>query len=316
MTAARINKTWRQISTIKHKKDGAWVDHTSLYARSENSWHEVDLNAEQKDPAYHVWKAYADDENGTGISLDPTDKDYIGFLTGQTTSVVDIEDESIFDWSLVKGATGETGVGTVDEIKDVTGWEELPASGADVTDYSAISLTARAYVDGDFFGSLSETLTGLSSTNFTEEVSGLLDQVSGVSSLGDLPTVLTEVIGSLSTVRLDEASIIGIQDEYQQLGLDVLNSNGDTTTAFNNLTAKMAETDEFVLEINEQLGTLIVEGNSVSYSQFTNYSLLVDSINGTLESTVNQISNTDTGLVAAHSRIDQTIRHDDWAGYQ
>jgi hypothetical protein len=103
MSAARINKTWRQISAIRHKQNGVWVDHTTLYAKSENTWHEVDLTAEQKDPAYHVWKAYADDEFGTGISLEPMDKEYIGFMTGQTSAVVDLSDPLLFDWSLIVG---------------------------------------------------------------------------------------------------------------------------------------------------------------------------------------------------------------------
>ena len=84
MSAIKVNGTWKQVSSIKIKKDGAWQEHSAVYARLEGAWHLIDLGAEPLDPAYHVWKAYADDELGTGITLDPTNKHYLGLATGQT----------------------------------------------------------------------------------------------------------------------------------------------------------------------------------------------------------------------------------------
>lgn len=58
---------------------------------------------------YYTWIKYADDDKGTGISDDPTNKTYIGFAYNKTTA-----DESInkadYTWSLIKGEKGDTGV--------------------------------------------------------------------------------------------------------------------------------------------------------------------------------------------------------------
>jgi len=56
--------------------------------------------------AFHMWKAYADDANGSGISLNSVGKSYIGFAMNRTVSTVDITDPNIFDWALFKGADG------------------------------------------------------------------------------------------------------------------------------------------------------------------------------------------------------------------
>jgi len=114
MSAIKINGTWQRVSAIKIKKGGVWADHTALYARLEGAWHLIDLGAEAKGPAYHVWKAYADDAFGVGISLDPTDKKYLGFATGQTVAEPNLSDPTIFDWSLIKGKDGVDGT-DVDE---------------------------------------------------------------------------------------------------------------------------------------------------------------------------------------------------------
>ena len=107
MSAIKVNGTWKQVSSIKIKKDGAWQEHSAVYARLEGAWHLIDLGAEPLDPAYHVWKAYADDELGTGITLDPTNKHYLGLATGQRSETPDLSDPSVFDWSLIKGEDGE-----------------------------------------------------------------------------------------------------------------------------------------------------------------------------------------------------------------
>ena len=46
----------------------------------------------------YTWVAYADDGSGTGISLSPTGKAYIGIAVNQTSATVDITDPSVFDW--------------------------------------------------------------------------------------------------------------------------------------------------------------------------------------------------------------------------
>lgn len=52
---------------------------------------------------FYTWTAYANDANGGGISLDPTNKAYLGTAANQTTDEVDISDPSVFTWVKVQG---------------------------------------------------------------------------------------------------------------------------------------------------------------------------------------------------------------------
>lgn len=54
----------------------------------------------------YTWFAYADDDKGTGIALDPDGKSYVGIATNRTIEKVSIEDPSIFTWSKAQGDTG------------------------------------------------------------------------------------------------------------------------------------------------------------------------------------------------------------------
>lgn len=48
--------------------------------------------------AVYSWVAYADNSSGSGISLSPTGKSYIGIAVNRTTPVVDISDPTVFSW--------------------------------------------------------------------------------------------------------------------------------------------------------------------------------------------------------------------------
>lgn len=48
--------------------------------------------------ASYTWVAYANDNTGSGISLSPIGKTYIGIAVNKDTPVVDITDPSVFDW--------------------------------------------------------------------------------------------------------------------------------------------------------------------------------------------------------------------------
>lgn len=50
-----------------------------------------------------TWIAYADDVYGNDISLEPTNKRYMGMAVNQTSQDVDISDPDVFSWSLIKG---------------------------------------------------------------------------------------------------------------------------------------------------------------------------------------------------------------------
>lgn len=56
----------------------------------------------------YTWIAYADDENGAGISLESTGKAYMGTSTNHTTENVNISDPSVFKWTKVKGEDATT----------------------------------------------------------------------------------------------------------------------------------------------------------------------------------------------------------------
>ena len=66
----------------------------------------AELAAQYKDIAnkrvFYTWVAYADTKDGTGISLDSTDKKYMGTVYNKITPTVDISDPSIFNWVLLK----------------------------------------------------------------------------------------------------------------------------------------------------------------------------------------------------------------------
>ncbi|KGJ88801.1 hypothetical protein, partial [Colwellia psychrerythraea] len=187
-------------------------------------------------------------------------------------------------------------------ILDEAGWEEIPESGADVTDYEGIA------------NDIANATNNLGKSNFASEVTALLEQVENISTEKTLPVFLDGLVEdinatdlALSSVRLDETKVANLHNTYQQLGLDVLTAQGDTNSAFTAMLEKVADTDQFVFDINEQLGLLLVEGGKVSYDQFVKYQLLVDTVNASLTSMINQVSNGDTGLSAAHSKIQQNI---------
>ena len=49
----------------------------------------------------YTWIAYADDSKGSGISLDPTGKKYLGIASNRYNADVDISDPTAFIWSII-----------------------------------------------------------------------------------------------------------------------------------------------------------------------------------------------------------------------
>lgn len=62
----------------------------------------------------YTWIAYADDENGTGISLNPEGKRYLGTAVNQTAEEVDISQPELFTWAKVQGEAGKDGTDGAD----------------------------------------------------------------------------------------------------------------------------------------------------------------------------------------------------------
>lgn len=66
-----------------------------------------------KTRVFYTWIAYADDSVGTGISLDPTGKAYMGISANRTSETPDITDPSVYKWSKVQGDKGDIGLSLV-----------------------------------------------------------------------------------------------------------------------------------------------------------------------------------------------------------
>lgn len=62
---------------------------------------------------FYTWIAYADDNVGTGISLDPTGKAYMGISANRTSETPDISNPSVYKWSKVQGDKGDIGLSLV-----------------------------------------------------------------------------------------------------------------------------------------------------------------------------------------------------------
>jgi phage minor structural protein len=86
----------------------------------------------------YTWVAYADDNQGTGISLNPAGKTYIGIAVNKTTSVVDISDPSVFSWL------------PLDQSSIVALSAEITSSGGTlfIDTTVATTLTAHIYANG------------------------------------------------------------------------------------------------------------------------------------------------------------------------
>lgn len=76
-----------------------------------------DLSAEFKEIAknrvLYTWTAYADDENGHGISLNPSGKNYMGTAVNRLSEEPLIDDADIYSWVKVKGESGESSISVI-----------------------------------------------------------------------------------------------------------------------------------------------------------------------------------------------------------
>ena len=62
-----------------------------------------------KNRNFYTWTAYADDENGNGISLESTGKAYLGIATNRLTKEANISDPTQYTWAKIKGEQGPQG---------------------------------------------------------------------------------------------------------------------------------------------------------------------------------------------------------------
>ena len=66
---------------------------------------------------FYTWIVYADDENGNGITLDPTGKPYMGISANRSSAEPDLTDPSVYKWSKIEGDKGDLGLSLVSIIE-------------------------------------------------------------------------------------------------------------------------------------------------------------------------------------------------------
>lgn len=71
-----------------------------------------------KSRTLYTWIAYADDAVGSGISVNPQGKTYMGTAANQTSDVIDVSNPFIYTWAKIKGEDGKAGVGILSTSVD------------------------------------------------------------------------------------------------------------------------------------------------------------------------------------------------------
>lgn len=72
-----------------------------------------------KNRNFYTWTAYADDEKGTGISIESYEKDYLGIATNRLIKEADISDPTQYTWVKIKGEQGNAGEDGVSPTVDI-----------------------------------------------------------------------------------------------------------------------------------------------------------------------------------------------------
>lgn len=67
-----------------------------------------------KNRVFYTWIAYADDENGQGITLDSAGKSYMGISANRAKEEPDITDPAAYKWSKIEGASGKGIAGIIE----------------------------------------------------------------------------------------------------------------------------------------------------------------------------------------------------------
>ena len=75
---------------------------------SKYTWSKFRGNDGVAGPTHYTWIKYADDANGSGLSDNPSGKEYIGFAYNKTTATESAK-PSDYTWSLIKGTDGIPG---------------------------------------------------------------------------------------------------------------------------------------------------------------------------------------------------------------
>ncbi len=100
-----------------------------------------------KNRNFYTWTAFADDENGTGISLNAYGKDYLGIATNRLTKEADLSDPAQYTWVKIKGEQGIPGVSGKDGADGKTPYFHVKYSAvANPTSYNDMTETPDEYI--------------------------------------------------------------------------------------------------------------------------------------------------------------------------
>jgi len=136
----------------------------------------------------------------------------------------------------------------------------------------------------------------------TSEDNGTTDIVTSIATTNNR-VANTETL--LANNNIDTATLVNLNATFQQLGVDLLSSQGDTNTTFNTMVNKLQDTDSFVASIDAKVGQLLVQGSQITFDTFSTYQFKVDTLEGSLSSVSTRVTNTEAGLVAANTAIQQ-----------
>lgn len=103
-----------------------------------------------KSRVLYTWIAYADDAQGTGITLEPAGKAYMGTAANKLAEQPDLSEASVFSWALIKGDDGKDGEDGKDGDKGADGKPSFThiayANSSDGTTDFSVSDSNREYI--------------------------------------------------------------------------------------------------------------------------------------------------------------------------
>lgn len=97
-----------------------------------------------KNRNFYTWTAFADDENGTGISANAYGKDYLGIATNRVAKEADLSDPTQYTWVKIKGEQGVPG--TAGKDGKTTYFHMKYSAVPNPTSYSDMTETPNKYI--------------------------------------------------------------------------------------------------------------------------------------------------------------------------
>lgn len=99
-----------------------------------------------KNRNFYTWTAFADDENGTGISANAYGKDYLGIATNRLAKEADLSDPTQYTWVKIKGEQGIPGTEGKDGTNGKTSYFHIKYSPVENPTSSQMSEIPNTYI--------------------------------------------------------------------------------------------------------------------------------------------------------------------------